>query len=380
MQRKTRFAVFALVLAISGWVFYSLYNTGHRFFDLKIYMRALDWWTSGHDLYSYSQPDFLQGALYFTYPPFAALLMLPFSFLPLGTVEVLLTIGTVAATIVTTIWIFRALKLDFKWIIFAIPLILITEPMRETIPLGQINMLLVLLILMDLLVLAPRGSRWTGIGIGLATAIKLLPGIFIVYLLLTRQWRAAITSMVTAAAATLIAAAAAPQASWDFWTGALWDTTRVGRTDITGNQSLLGLLHRLVAPEEPNRVIWIVVVAAALAFGLWRAVIAHRNGNEVAALAITGLVGGLISPITWPHHLYWFVPALLAALAARAWPLAAAGYAVAVFGVVSVLDYGIAAQPTDSPGEFLARNAFTLLSLALIAFVPIRHYPTTRPD
>ncbi|GIH06984.1 hypothetical protein Rhe02_50510 [Rhizocola hellebori] len=380
MQRKTRYALFALVVAASGWVFYSLYNTGHHFFDLKIYMRALDWWTSGHDLYDYSQPDFLQKYLYFTYPPFAALLLLPFSLLPLGLVEVLLTIGTVAATIVTTIWIFRALKLDFKWVIFAIPLILITEPMRETIPLGQINMLLVLLVLMDLLVLRPRGSRWMGVGIGLATAIKLLPGIFILYLLLTRQWRAAITSMVTAVAATVITAVVAPRASWDFWTAALWDTTRVGRTDITGNQSLLGLLHRLVAPAEPNRVIWVALALAVLAFGLWRAVIAHRNGNEVAALAITGLVGSLISPITWPHHLYWFVPALLAALAARAWLLAIAGYAVTVYGVVSVHDYGVAAQPTDSVKEFLARNAFTLLSLALIAFVPIRHYPTTQPD
>ena len=171
MQRKTRFAVFALVLAASSWVFYELYNTGHRFFDLKIYMSALDWWTSGHDLYSYAQPDFLQGHLYFTYPPFAALLMLPLSFLPLVATEVLLTVGTVAATVVTTIWLLRALKIDQTWVLVAVPLILVTEPLRETIPLGQINMLLVLLILLDLLVLGPRGSRWMGVGIGLATAI-----------------------------------------------------------------------------------------------------------------------------------------------------------------------------------------------------------------
>lgn len=380
MQRKTRFAVFALVLAASSWVFYELYNVGHRFFDLKIYMSALDWWTSGHDLYDYAQPDFLQGHLYFTYPPFAAVLMLPFSFLPLVATEVLLTIGTVAATIVTTLWLFRALKLDTKWALIAVPLILVIEPLRETIPLGQINMLLVLLVLLDLLILGPRGSRWMGVGIGLATAIKLLPGIFIVYLLLTRQWRAAFTAMATAAGVTLLTAAVAPRASWDFWTGALWDTTRVGRTDVTGNQSLLGLLHRLVAPEPPNRVIWLILIVAVLAFGLWRAVLAHRRGDEVAALAITGLVGGLVVPITWPHHLYWFVPAFLAAIAARAWWLAIAGYAVAVFGVVSVIDYGVAVQPTDTVLEFLSRNAFTLLSLFLIVFMPIRHYPTTPPD
>lgn len=380
MQRKTRFAVFALVLAASSWVFYELYNTGHRFFDLKIYMSALDWWTSGHELYDYAQPDFLQGHLYFTYPPFAAVLMLPFSFLPLGVTEVLLTLATIAATIVTTMWLFQALKLDQRWVAVAVPLILVTEPLRETIPLGQINMLLVLLILLDLLILGPRGSRWMGVGIGVATAIKLLPGIFIVYLLLTRQWRAAFTAMITAAAVTLLTAAVAPHASWDFWTHALWDTTRVGRTDVTGNQSLLGLVHRLVAPEPPDRVMWLILIAAVLAFGLWRAVKAHRQGNEVAALAITGLVGSLVSPITWPHHLYWLVPALLAAVAARAWWLAAPGFVLSVLGVVSVLDYGVAVQPTDTAWEFLTRNTFALLSLVLIAFVPIRHYPTTTTD
>ena len=186
--------------------------------------------------------------------------------------------------------------------------------------------------------------------------------------------------MVTAAGVTLLTAAVAPGASWDFWTQALWDTTRVGRTDVTGNQSLLGLLHRLVAPDSPDRVIWLNLVVAVLGFGLWRAVRAHQRGDEVTALAITGLVGGLISPITWPHHLYWFVPAVLAAVAARAWWLAGPGYLVAVLGVVSGIDYGVAVQPTDSLWEFVTRNAFVLLSLIFIVFLPIRRPASTATD
>jgi alpha-1,2-mannosyltransferase len=259
---------------------------------------------------------------------------------------------------------------------------LIIEPMRETLAFGQINMLLVLLVLADLLLLLPRGSKWAGVGIGLATALKLFPGLFIVYLLLTRQWRAAWTAMAAAAAATLLAAAIAPRASWQFWTGALWDTDRVGRTDYTGNQSLQGMLSRLVAPEQPNKLVWLLLFAIVGGFGMWRAARAGRAGDVLAGIALTGLVAGLISPITWPHHLYWFVPALIAVSAAAmdahgprrvGWfALAAAGYVVSVLGVVSLVDWGSAAEPTDTIGEFLARNAFVLLSLVLVIAVPIR--------
>jgi len=245
-------------------------------------------------------------------------------------------------------------------------------------------MLLIILILFDLLKL----DRWKGVGVGLATALKLFPGIFIVYFLVTRQWRAAAVSSITAAGATLLSAAISPSASWDFWTHALWDTTRVGRTDYTGNQSLLGLLSRLVAPAEPNRVIWIVLALAVAAFGLFRAERATRAGDIVTALALTGLVGGLISPITWPHHLYWFVPALISVFACALdrgprsplWLLLIGGYLVSLFGVVSLVNWGVEAVPTDTLWLFLERNAFVLLSFVLLIFTPIRHYSTRQED
>lgn len=384
MQRWHRVLITILATAGAGWIFWNYYNEGHRFYDLKIYMSALDWWTSGKDLYTYVQPDFLQGHLYFTYPPFAAGLLLPFSFLPLGVVQALFLATTIAAVIVTTMWIIKSLELP-AWIVFpSVPLILAIEPMRDTLTLGQINLLLVFLILLDLLVLRSKDSKWTGIGIGLATAIKLTPGIFIVYLLVTRQWRAAFTAMGAAAGATLLMLAVAPRASLDFWTKALWDTGRVGRDDITGNQSLLAMLHRLVIPAEPSRPLWIACVLVIVAFGLWRAARAHAAGNEVAAIALTGLSGTLVSPISWSHHLYWLVPAMFAILAAAwgrrspLWFFLAVGYAVSVYGVVSAKDWDHAIVPaaTDTPASFVGRNLLILMSLVLVAFLPVKHYPT----
>jgi alpha-1,2-mannosyltransferase len=263
----------------------------------------------------------------------------------------------------------------------AIPLVFLIEPTRETITFGQINMLLIVLIVGDLLFAVPRNWRLAGAGIGLATALKLFPGIFIVYLLVTRRWRAAVVASATAAGATLLAAAIAPRASWQFWTDALWSTDRVGRTDYTGNQSLQGLLARLTAPAEPPRLAWLLLVAAVAGFGLWRAVRAARAGDELTGMALTGLVAALISPITWPHHVYWFVPAVLALVTAASAPvgrrrrsalvaLAIGGYATAAVGVVSFVDFGTAPEPTDSVREFLLRNAYVLAAVVLLATLP----------
>jgi alpha-1,2-mannosyltransferase len=379
----------ALVGALSAAVAAALvtYGNRHDFFDLKIYIAAMRWWADGNDLYDYAQPDRVQGWLYFTYPPFTALLLRPFADVPLGVTIAAFTAGTVAAVAVTTWWLVGPLAEARAWPRWyaaglAAPLVLLIEPTRETITFGQINMLLIVLIVGDLLIAVPRNWRLAGAGIGLATALKLFPGIFIVYLLVTRRWRAAIVAAAAAAGATLLAAAVAPEASWQFWTGTLWSTERVGRTDYTGNQSLQGMLARLTAPEGPPRPVWLVLVVLVAGFGLWRAARAARAGDEIAGLALTGLVAALISPITWPHHVYWFVPAVLVLVTAASAPgerrrrvalvvLAIAVYAVAAFGVVSFVDFGTAPEPTDDPGDFLLRNAYVLVSLLLLAALPV---------
>jgi len=389
--RTVRRTVTVLAVSVAAATVYWLSNP-HDFFDLKIYMKAMRWWADGNPLYDYVQPDRVQGELYFTYPPFAALLLRPFVHLPLGATIVIFTTLTLVAVAVTTWWLInRASALTDRipgWYALglAVPLVLAVESTRETITFGQINMLLVVLILTDLLIAVPAKARWAGVGIGLATALKLFPGIFIVYLLATRRWLAAVTASATAVAATLLAAAFAPADSWRFWTHEVWATGRVGRAYYTGNQSLLGLLNRLSAPEDANRLLWLALVLTFAGYGLWRAARAARDGDELTGLTLTGLVGALASPITWTHHVYWFIPALVILVdVARRSPdpgvagrrrtlLALAGvmYAAIVYGVVSFYDWGFAPVPTDTPVEFVLRNLYVLLALLLLVMLPIR--------
>ncbi|MGE5828825.1 MAG: glycosyltransferase family 87 protein [Micromonosporaceae bacterium] len=390
------------------------YGNRHGFFDLKIYRLAMRWWADGHPLYTFAKPDATQGELGFTYPPFAAVLLRPLAWLSVGAAETIFVVVSGAALAVSVYWLVRPVADRHgqpRWFAVGLAFVLATalEPIRETITFGQINLLLFALVLADLLWLAPRGSRLTGIGIGIATAIKLVPGVFILYLLACRRWRAAAVATGTAAAATLLAAAVAPRDSWEFWTRQLRHADGIGNLDYFSNQSLLGLLARLAPSGQPPGALWLAVALPILGYGLWRAarsagVIGTARsgsggtGDEVAGLTLAGLAGSLASPVTWHHHLVWFVPALVvlvdAALGtprrfeplalrpdspavrptgrqpAWLWALAGLTYATVTFSVISLAEFTL-----DHPGGvvgFVLINWFVLLSLVLLFTLPAR--------
>lgn len=158
--------------------------------------------------------------------------------------------------------------------------------------------------------LLPRRRRLPqGVLVGLATACKLVPGLFIVYLLAVRRWRAAAVAVTSFLVVNLVAWLVLPDSVGRYWTAELWATERIGSLDYTSNQSVRGMLER-VAPLAGRPAVWLLLVAAVTIVGLGRAVLAHRRGDELAAITLVGLVSVLVSPVGWIHHLVWFVPAL----------------------------------------------------------------------
>ncbi|NJC73719.1 DUF2029 domain-containing protein [Planosporangium thailandense] len=386
-----RVVVLLAVWAVAGGA-HVWYGNRHHFFDFGIYYRAVRWWAAGHDLYSYSQPDPVQGTLGFTYPPCAALLLRPLAALPLGAAQAVFTAVSVAAGVAALWCLIAPVAARYGYpawfaVALAIPAASWLEPVRETFSFGQINFVLAALVVIDLLVAAPRRSRLTGVGIGLATAIKLTPGIFIIYLLLTRRWRAAATAIATALAANLAGAAVGWHDTWWFWTELLWKTERIGHPDRLENQSLTGSLARL-GDGVANRPVWALLAVLVMAYGLWRARRAAAAGDEASGLTLAAFVGCLVSPVTWSHHLLWFVPALVVLVdvalerrrtGRRWWPpaaMAAVLYVTTTFSIISWYDWHVVARSAGRgvPG-FLINNWYVLLTLALLVALPFRRAP-----
>ncbi|MFC4018072.1 glycosyltransferase 87 family protein [Micromonospora sp. GCM10011542] len=372
-------------LAVAVALFLSMAAVRHGFFDLKVYYGALTWWVhDGGEIYDYLKPGTQYG---FTYPPFAALVMLPMAYLPWSAAIVVSVLASVTTTALLIWWLVDPIARRAgwtRWYTLAVALCLVAafEPMRETVNFGQVNTLLLFLVAVDLLRLLPAGNRWAGAGIGLATAIKLTPGIFIVYLLVTGRWRAALTASGTAAAVTLLAGALFPDASREFWTEALWNTGRVGELAFVSNQSLRGVVARL-DPEHPNTLAWLLLVLGTLALWAWRSRAAVAAGDEATGLALTGAVMCLVSPVTWVHHLVWLLPALIL-LVDNAMAAPAEGrrrrvlLAAAFVGYVLLISRTVWAWEKDFSGfdGFLGSNAYVWISLALLAFLPVRHWLT----
>ncbi|HEX6682588.1 MAG TPA: glycosyltransferase 87 family protein, partial [Candidatus Limnocylindrales bacterium] len=341
-----------------------------------VYHGAIHYWVhDGGELYDYFRPDSGYG---FTYPPFAAVAMLPlavFGWHPAIAANLVLSTAVAAGLLHFLVDPIARREGWSRWYTFGLAacLFAMLGPVRDTFSFGQINLLLVGLVYADLWLLSRCGTRrFAGVGIGLAAAVKLTPAIFIAYLLLTRRWRAAGVATGTAAGATLLAAAVAPDASRAYFTDLLWDTGRIGSLDYVSNQSLMGFVARL-DPQHPSRLLWITLVAAVLAVWAWRV----RGADERAGWALTGAAACLVSPITWVHHLVWLVPGLVVLADSvlpwksrnplRLWSGVAA-YATLATGVVWLWS-GPDPLPFGGIGV-LGANAFVIVTLAMLARLP----------
>ncbi|MFC0532941.1 glycosyltransferase 87 family protein [Phytohabitans kaempferiae] len=317
----------------AAWRAIEAYGRPYDFFDMKIYHGAVAWWAGGNEIYEFIAPGTTLG---FTYPPFAGLAMLPMAIFSVKAAGVINVIASLAALAVVLAALLAPIARRYGWSLWfvvgiATALALATEPVRETLGYGQVNLLLFALIFADLVALRWRGrgpsrsllsgrgqlarfwasGAWAGAGIGLATSIKLTPALFIVYLIITRQWRVAFTAIATAVGVTVATFAVAGRESMTYWTSVLWQTERVGAADMTPNQSLAGVLARMYDSVTAPTLLWLTFSLLLLAVGLSRASHAHADGDELTAFTLVGLTTNVISPISWSHHLLYVIPAMI---------------------------------------------------------------------
>ncbi|HWC84434.1 MAG TPA: glycosyltransferase 87 family protein [Pseudonocardiaceae bacterium] len=282
--------------------------------DLDVYRLGSSVLLHGGDLYGALPPTQDGQELLFTYPPFAAILLSPLAVLPYWMACLVMTELTVGLLAVVLFVVLRALGVlpegPRRWLVFG-GLLLATEacePVLRTIYAGQVDVLLLALVVCDVLIDTPRWPR--GALIGIAAALKLTPAIFILYFLLRRDRRAAITAGASFAAATTIGFLLAHNDSVRYWTSAVFNDGRVGGPGYAGDQSLLGVLTRFGVAAPERTLLWLALAGLTVAvtvLGMRRALAADRT---TVALGLNALCGLLISPISWTHHWVWIVVVL----------------------------------------------------------------------
>ncbi|WP_233158225.1 glycosyltransferase 87 family protein [Actinokineospora bangkokensis] len=299
-----------VVLGVAGWL-----AGAHLGVDSAVYRAGGAALLHGEPLYARmslaAEPDW--AGLPFTYPPTAALFFVPMALVPtqvawglLGALS-LLALAVVVKVCVDALpsrpqWMGSWKALAGLGIAF-----LVLEPVWRSVALGQINLVLMALVVVDVLVLGARGSRAGGVLVGVAAAVKLTPLVFVGHLLLLKRWADAARAVGVFLGLQLLMFLVARQDVVDYWGSAVQDPDRVGPVYWAGNQSLNGLVLRLFDGAEWSEV---AVAVVALVLVVPCALLVRRS-PALPALLVSAFFGLLISPVSWSHHWVWAVPLLV---------------------------------------------------------------------
>jgi alpha-1,2-mannosyltransferase len=340
--------------------------------DLSVYRVAARAVITGVDPYSVGGPE----GLPFTYPMFAALLFVPFTLVPEVLARAAITLVSFAALVlICQITVRQVLpgRTARQALLISLPaavVALTAHPVLDTLFFGQVNLVLVALVLTDMFVLRGR-SR--GALVGLATGIKLTPGLFLVYYLVTGQRRAARNAAVMTALTVVAGFAVRPVATWEFFTRYMLDPARAGNVTYTGNQSILATTARLLRNAHPPAALTWGLSAAVVVFALLLARRLHRRGEELTAVSVVATAALLASPISWTHHWVWFIPATAVVarsvyLAGGGWRWVPLGLAELVLwtGPMRLMPKNDLRELADDRFQQLITNSFVLVAVAFL--------------
>ena len=350
--------------------------------DLAVYRTGGQSILHGQPLYSVLSPAHLP----FTYPPVSALFAVPLALLPWSLDQWIWVCAMGAALVVCVRLSFRPLLSNtrqFAVLVCAALFVLFMniEPMRDELHFGQVDVILLALCVGDCLIEKPRWPR--GALIGLATAIKLIPGVFIIYLLITQRTTAARTAVLSALGWTALGFVILPGDSVSYWQHQVFNLNRIGASSSTSNQSLYGLMLHVSGHSALPFALWLTIDAAVAVAGFACARRLSRSGNEIAAVAICALLGTLLSPISWIHE-YVVIVVVIGAIVGYGQSrlrIAAAACAALLFTLPIPYwgaEWGGSRAPPSVPPE-LVRSVYGVAALLIIVLLWLARARATLP-
>ena len=315
----------------------------------------------------YESPDPVTG-LHFTYPPFAAVLMVPPALLPTWLAGALWTGASVGALAAVVVVVRRALGQSAPgWLVALLTCgALALEPVWQNLTFGQTNLILMLAVVVDLI--RPE-RRWSGVLVGIAAGVKLTPLVFVILLVLVGRRAAAGRAALAFAGTVAVGFAVMPGSAARYWADNLVDASRIGPPELAHNQSVYGALTRLLDGPPPTWA-WLAVAGPLSVAVLFVGAAWWRRGDRVLGTCLGALAMLLASPISWSHHWVWAVPAALALWQRSRW---AGGAWTAVFVARPIVwpPWGQHREFSWSPLDHFVGNSYLLAALAVSVWAAV---------
>jgi hypothetical protein len=288
--------------------------------DFEVNYRAGQRLAAGETLYQRADGHFM-----FKYLPVSALIYLPLTYLPLEAAKATWFIAMLLAVAWSFALVRELVPRPHRRYVFVISGIVLAKYFLHELRLGQINVLLMTVVLLATRALSQepgRRAEWTaGSLAGLATAMKPNAALLLPYLLVRRLWRGAAAGACVLGVALVIPAIFYGVAGnidvLRQWAVTLSESTPALLTNAD-NVSVLAFFAKWLG--DPTRaVICSVVILAMLALVMLAVIL--RGGHDRRAIvlecAMLLTLVPLVSPLGWD---YTFLASLLAvALIVNAW-------------------------------------------------------------
>ena len=222
--------------------------------DAAVYREGAIALVNGDSLYA--QPfDMGDISLPFIYPPIGAVLFAPWGYFSFISVELAGNLVVIVSSLLLLLCLYlvtnAVLRGRDKLLAFTIasiswPITLFAEPVFLNADLGQINILIMTLVIIDLLPVKRRLPR--GVLIGLAAAIKFTPLAMLLYFLVKKDFRGIINAVISLLAFTAIGAMLAWENTKEFFSTTLLSLSAEGDsgvdTTFQSNSSIQAMLYR----------------------------------------------------------------------------------------------------------------------------------------
>lgn len=247
----------------------------------------------------------------FIYPPLAAVLFVPLTWMDETTMQLVWTWASLAAAwAVLTMAVHRVTVLSGGSTLWrrlapltglaALGGALLFEPLQVHLMYGQINVFLVLLVAADLLGYTPRWLR--GAGVGIAAGIKITPAAYALVFLVTKRWGDLARSLGAFLATVVLGWIFRASDSRFFWTDEFFNGERGGGPGYPPNQALTGLLTRAGMDGDTAQTVMVpglLVIAVIAGWAVWRL---SAAGRPLSVLLTLVLAVSVSAPIAVTHH------------------------------------------------------------------------------
>lgn len=238
-----------------------------------------------------------------SYPPTALMLFHLLPFLPFAWSQVIWTLLSILALILSAILLSRNFRQALLFLAFSF----LAFPVKYNLGMGQINLLLLLFITLNFYFWQKRKDFLSGLFLSLSLMLKLTPVLLVLFFLLRKKFRLVLSSFLFSFFGLgLSFLLLGKELFSSYFLKALPDYLNIIENNFYYNQSLLGSLGRLFESSRITLVVFLFLSGVFLFLSFWKS----SKDNKVAwSSVLTANI--LLSGFSWQHHLVILLPAMV---------------------------------------------------------------------